>query len=69
VENMAYEYKNKRGQTYYLHTRKVMLRGSGKEQTIYFFARDKRSNSIDDVPSGYKVQEVERTGLPILAKT
>jgi hypothetical protein len=65
---MAYTHKNKKGQTYYLHMKKVTLRGSGKQQTIYFFARDERSGAIDAVPEGYKVKEVERTGLPILAK-
>lgn len=65
---MTYTHKNKKGQTYYLHGRKVILRGSGKEQMIYFFARDERSGSLDAVPTGYKVKEIERTGLPVLAK-
>ncbi len=65
---MAYTHKNKKGQTYYLHMQKVTLRGSGKEQTIYFFARDIRKGAIDEVPTGYKVKEIERTGLPILKK-
>lgn len=65
---MAYQYKNKKGQTYNLHSQKVKLRGSGKEQVIYFFARDVRSGAIDEIPAGYMVKEVERTGLPILKK-
>ncbi|MBI4004733.1 hypothetical protein HY358_01190 [Candidatus Roizmanbacteria bacterium] len=65
---MAYEYMNKKGQQYYLHSKKVKLRGSGKEQMIYFFARDQRSGAVDSIPTGYMVKEVERTGLPILKK-
>jgi hypothetical protein len=65
---MAFEFTNSRGQKYYLHNKKVKLRGSGKEQTIYFFARDQRSGSLDAVPAGYMVKEVQRTGLPILKK-
>ncbi len=34
---MPYEFKNKKGVTFYLHSREVELRG-GKKQTIYFFA-------------------------------
>ena len=44
---MAYEHKNSKGQTYYLHTQDVKLKSSNKEQTIYFFAKDKRSNACD----------------------
>jgi len=65
---MTFSYKNKKGQTYYLHGKTVTLRGSGKKQTIYFFARDERSGSLDAVPAGYKVKEVVKTGLPLLAK-
>lgn len=65
---MAFEYKNKRGQIYQLYNRKVKLRGSGKEQTIYYFARDNRPGAMDGVPEGYMVKEAERTGLPILKK-
>lgn len=65
---MAYEYTNKKGQKYYLHSKRVKLRGSGKEQTIYFFARDVRPEAMNDLPAGYRVMEVERTGLPIIKK-
>ena len=65
---MAYSYKNSKGQTYYLHSRKVTLRGSGKEQTIYFFAREEKDGVMDDIPSGYSVKENTRTGLPVLTR-
>lgn len=65
---MTYEHVNKKGQKYYLHSKAVTLRGSGKKQTIYFFARDKRSGSMDQLPTGFMVKEVERTGLPILKR-
>ncbi|QQG44011.1 MAG: hypothetical protein HYW86_04065 [Candidatus Roizmanbacteria bacterium] len=65
---MAYEYTNKKGQKYYLHSRTVTLRGSGKKQTIYYFAREVKKDAINEVPANMKVMEVERTGLPILKK-
>lgn len=64
---MAYSYKNKKGVTYYLHKKDVILRG-GRHQTIYFFARDVRGGSLDAVPAGYKVMETQRTGMPVLKK-
>ena len=64
---MAYEFTNSKGVKYYLHYKDVTLKG-GREQRIYFFARDVRPGSLDDVPAGYKVIETERTGMPILKK-
>lgn len=63
----AYSYTNSKGQTYYLHTREVTLK-NGRVQTIYFFARDVRSGSMNDVPAGYTVVETKRTGMPVLKK-
>lgn len=65
---MAYTVKSKKsGETYYLHSRDVTLRG-GRKQTIYFFARQEKEGVLDDLPSGYKVVENSRTGLPMLKK-
>ncbi len=64
---MAFSFKNSKGVTYFLHYRDVTLRG-GRNQRIYFFARDTRENSLDAVPAGYKVVETERTGMPVLKK-
>lgn len=64
---MAFTFKNSKGVSYYLHFKDVNLRG-GKKQRIYFFARDVRSGSLDQVPSGYKVMETQRTGMPVLKK-
>ena len=64
---MAFEYTNKKGVKYYLHSKEVTLRG-GRKQTIYYFARDVRPEAIDAVPDGYKVMETERTGMPVLKK-
>jgi len=65
---MAYSVKNSRGETYYLHGRKVTLRG-GQEVQIYYFARKpKGKHEIEEMPSAYKVVENKRTGLPILKK-
>jgi len=65
---MAFSYTNKKGVKYYLHKKDVTLRG-GRQQTIYYFARDVRDGAIDEVPSGYKVMETERTGMPVLKKS
>jgi len=64
---MAYEFTNSKGVKYYLHFKDVNLKG-GRVQRIYFFARDVRAGSLDDVPAGYRVIETERTGMPILKK-
>lgn len=65
---MAYSVvSNKSGKKYYLHMKNVTLRG-GRKQVIYYFAQDVRDGSLDAVPSGYKVMENPRTGLPMLKK-
>jgi len=64
---MAYSFTNKKGVKYYLHSKKVNLKG-GREQMIYFFARDIRPGAQDAVPAGYKVIETTKTGMPILKK-
>jgi hypothetical protein len=64
----AYSYTNKKGQTYYLHTREVTLK-NGRKQRIFFFARDVRPDTaLDAVPAGYMVMETTRTGMPVLKK-
>ncbi len=64
---MAYEFKNSRGVSYYLHCREVSLKG-GRKQTIYYFARDVREGALDQVPEAYQVVETPKTGMPILKK-
>ena len=65
---MAYEHRNSRGQTYYLHGKDVKLR-NGRQQRIYYFSRSQKpGESMDQVPSGFKVGENSRTGLPFLSK-
>ena len=61
---MAYSFENSKGKTYYLHTKDVTLKG-GRNQTVYYFAKDQRSNACD-LPAGKKVVENERTGLPFV---
>ena len=61
---MAYSFENSKGKTYYLHTKDVTLKG-GRNQTIYYFAKDQRDNA-SDLPAGKKVVENERTGLPFV---
>lgn len=67
ADQTPFSYTNKKGQTYYLHTRQVTLK-NGRQQTIYFFARDVRDGVLYAVPDGYMVVETERTGMPVLKK-
>ena len=64
---MAYEFKNSKGVSYYLHAKDVNLKG-GRIQKIFFFARDVRPGALDGVPEGYTVMETTKTGMPILKK-
>ena len=64
---MAFEFTNSKGVKYYLHFKDVNLKG-GRIQRIYFFARDVRDGSLDEVPEKFKVIETARTGMPILKK-
>jgi len=65
---MAYSVKSKKtGDTYFLHSKDVTLRG-GRKVTIYYFAKQARENALDDIPAGYTTMENSRTGLPMLKK-
>jgi hypothetical protein len=64
---MAFQFKNSKGVTYYLHSKEVNLKG-GRKQMIYFFARDIRPGALEAVPAAYMVQETTKTGMPILKK-
>ena len=65
---MAYSVQSqKTGDTYYLHSRNVTLRG-GRVQRIFFFARTEKEGVLDSLPDGYEVMENSRTGLPMLRK-
>jgi hypothetical protein len=63
---MAFSFTNKRGVTYFLHAR-VTTTKTGKIQTLYFFAKEKKAGVLDAVPQGYKVDETAN-GLPVLKK-
>lgn len=64
---MAYMHKNSKGQSYFLHGKMVTLRG-GRQQQIYYFAREEKKDALAAVPAGYEVVENKRTGLPMLRK-
>jgi hypothetical protein len=64
---MAYTYTNKKGKAYYLHARETALKGSGKTQTIYFFAGEVKDGALDALPAGRVVAE-QASGLPVLKK-
>ena len=66
---MAYSVKSKKsGKAYFLHTKDVKLKG-GRRQRIYYFAGVASKGAVDSLPTGYKVIESKRTGLPLLKKT
>jgi hypothetical protein len=64
--HMAFSYTNKRGVTYFLHA-KVTTTKTGKTQTLYFFAKEKKAGVLEAVPAGYKVDETAN-GLPVLKR-
>jgi hypothetical protein len=63
---MAFAFTNSKGNTYYLHSRVTKLR-SGREQKIYFFAKEQKEGVQDKMPEGYQVAETAN-GLPVLKK-
>lgn len=64
---MAYKHTNSKGVTYYLNSKKVVLRG-GKEQTIFYFSKDERPEGTD-LPSGMEVNENPRNGFLTVKRT
>lgn len=68
MADKAFAYTNSKGQTYYLHTKDVTLK-NGRQQRIYFFARDVRPGSLPAVPAGYEVMETKRTAMPVLKRS
>lgn len=64
---MAYSFTNSKGRTYFLHKKDTTLK-NGRQQTIYFFAKDVRAaDALNSVPVGYQVSE-SKNGLPVLKK-
>ena len=54
---MAFSHTNSKGTTYYLNSKDVTLKSTGRVQTIYYFSKDERSTGLDAVPAGKKVVE------------
>ena len=63
---MAYSYTNSRGKSYILHSKEMSLK-NGKQQTIYYFAKEDKGSALDEVPQGYEVSET-KNGLPVLKR-
>ena len=64
----AYSHTNSKGVTYYLHSKNVTLRG-GKEQRIFFFAKEERpADAVTELPTNYEVVENPRNGFLTLKK-
>jgi hypothetical protein len=69
MADSAYSFTNSKGVQYYLHSKMVTLRG-GKEQRIFFFAKDVRpADAVQELPEGYEVSENLRNGFPTLKKS
>jgi YHS domain-containing protein len=64
---MAYKHTNSKGVTYYLNSKDVTLRG-GKQQTIYYFSKDERPETVNELPAGYTVNENPRNGFLTLKR-
>ena len=56
-DEMAFAYKNKKGNTYYLHNK-------GK---LFYFGKEQKENACD-LPEGCMVIESEKTGLPMVKR-
>ena len=63
---MAFSYTNSKDRTYILHSKTTKLK-NGREQTIYFFAKEEKEGALDAVPDGYMVAE-SKNGLPVLKR-
>lgn len=63
---MAYKHTNSKGKSYILHNRQTTLK-NGRQQTIYYFAKEAGDGALDAVPEGYVVSET-RTGMLVLKK-
>jgi hypothetical protein len=64
----AYSHTNSKGVTYFLHSKLVTLRG-GKEQRIFFFAKEEREDgALPNLPEGYIVIENPRNGFLTLKR-
>ena len=64
---MAYAHTNSKGRTYFLHSKKTTLR-NGRQQTLYFFAKEEKEGTLEAVPEGYEVSE-SKNGLPVLKRS
>ena len=56
---MGYSHQNSKGKTYFLHSKDVVLKG-GRNQTIYYFAKEAKAGACD-LPAGKTVVENTKT--------
>lgn len=69
MADSAFSFTNSKGVQYFLHSKMVTLRG-GKQQRIFFFAKDVRpDDAVQALPDGYEVSENMRNGFPTLKKS
>lgn len=60
---MVYEHTNSKGKMYYLHS----VKSKAGADLYYFGSKLNKSRAID-LPSGFKVIENPKTGLPMLKR-
>jgi hypothetical protein len=58
---MAFQFKNSKGKTYFLHSRNVELKG-GRTQTLYFFAKEPGEGALNACPVRLSRSRSRRTG-------
>lgn len=64
---MGYQHTNSKGVTYFLNTKKVVLRG-GREQDIFYFTKDERKETACELPADREVRENQNNGFLTLKK-
>ena len=64
---MAFSVKNKKGDTFYLHSKDVEL-ANNRARTIYFFSKEQKEGVMNALPTGWEVYETQN-GLPVLRRT
>ena len=64
---MAYSHTNSKGVTYYLHSRKTVLKG-GREQTIYYFGKEAKDGVYAQIKGESAVKIADKESLEKLNK-
>lgn len=66
--SMVFAHTNSMGVTYFLNQKTVDLRGRST-QSIYYFSKDRRPETIERLPEGFSVNENPRSGFLSVRRT